>query len=143
MRMRIYYIFNIKDEYISLYNESPSSLYNVLYQLYYMRKKDIEYGFNMFKQLVNKIDKELLDKEIFVKLHNRMTYVKKGNNHIINNLYKDEVSILKIKNSYILINCNKNYTEFFNILQKYGRNYFVCDFINKDYFFLSNIKMLV
>lgn len=141
--MRIYYVFDIREEYISLYSDSAKSLFDVLYQLYYMRKKDIEYGFNMFKQLTNRISKEKLDKTIFLKLHNKMTYVKKGNNHIINNLYKDEISALKVKNSYILINSNKNYTEFFNVLLSVNANYFVCDFINKDYFFLSDIKILV
>lgn len=141
--MRIYYVFDIRSEYVDLYKESPNSLYNVLHQLYYMRKKDLEYGFNMFKQLANRIDKDELDKNIFLKLHNKMTYVKKGDNHIINNLYKDEVSALKVKYSYILINTNKSYTDFFNTLALDNRNYFVCDFINNDYFFLSNIKILV
>lgn len=141
--MRIYYVFDIRSEYVDLYKETPNSLYNVLHQLYYMRKKDLEYGFNMFKQLANRIDKEELDKNIFLKLHNKMTYVKKGDNHIINNLYKDEVSALKVKHSYILINTNKSYTDFFNTLALDNRNYFVCDFINNDYFFLSNIKILV
>lgn len=141
--MRIYYVFDIRSEYVDLYKETPNSLYNVLNQLYYMRKKDLEYGFNMFKQLANRIDKDELDKNIFLKLHNKMTYVKKGDNHIINNLYKDEVSALKVKYSYILINTNKSYTDFFNTLALDNRNYFVCDFINNDYFFLSNIKILV
>lgn len=141
--MRIYYVFDIRSEYVDLYKETPNSLYNVLHQLYYMRKKDLEYGFNMFKQLANRIDKEELDKNIFLKLHNKMTYVKKKDNHIINNLYKDEVSALKVKYSYILINTNKSYTDFFNTLALDNRNYFVCDFINNDYFFLSNIKILV
>ena len=141
--MRIYYVFDIRSEYVDLYKETPNSLYNVLHQLYYMRKKDLEYGFNMFKQLANRIDKDEVDKNIFLKLHNKMTYVKKGDNHIINNLYKDEVSVLKVKYSYILINTNKSYTDFFNTLALDNRNYFVCDFINNDYFFLSNIKILV
>ncbi len=141
--MRIYYVFDIRSEYVDLYKETPNSLYNVLHQLYYMRKKDLEYGFNMFKQLANRIDKDELDKNIFLKLHNKMTYVKKKDNHIINNLYKDEVSALKVKYSYILINTNKSYTDFFNVLALDNRNYFVCDFINNDYFFLSNIKILV
>lgn len=97
----------------------------------------------MFKQLTNKIENEKLDQEIFIKMHNKMTYIKKGKNHIINNLYKDEVTAMKIKKAYILINCNKNYTEFFNILVNDEKNYFVCDFINNDYFFLSDIKILV
>ena len=141
--MRIYYVFDIRSEYVDLYKETPNSLYNVLHQLYYMRKKDLEYGFNMFKQLANRIDKDEVDKNIFLKLHNKMTYVKKGDNHIINNLYKDEVSALKVKYSYILINTNKSYTDFFNTLALDNRNYFVCDFINNDYFFLLNIKILV
>lgn len=141
--MRIYYVFDIRSEYVDLYKETPNSLYNVLHQLYYMRKKDLEYGFNMFKQLANRIDKDEVDKNIFLKLHNKMTYVKKKDNHIINNLYKDEVSALKVKYSYILINTNKSYTDFFNVLALDNRNYFVCDFINNDYFFLSNIKTLV
>lgn len=141
--MRIYYVFDIRSEYVDLYKETPNSLYNVLHQLYYMRKKDLEYGFNMFKQLANRIDKDEVDKNIFLKLHNKMTYAKKKDNHIINNLYKDEVSALKVKYSYILINTNKSYTDFFNTLALDNRNYFVCDFINNDYFFLSNIKILV
>lgn len=141
--MRIYYVFDIRSEYVDLYKETPNSLYNVLHQLYYMRKKDLEYGFNMFKQLANRIDKDEVDKNIFLKLHNKMTYVKKKDNHIINNLYKDEVSALKVKYSYILINTNKSYTDFFNVLALDNRNYFVCDFINNDYFFLSTIKILV
>ena len=141
--MRIYYVFDIRSEYVDLYKETPNSLYNVLHQLYNMRKKDLEYGFNMFKQLANRIDKDEVDKNIFLKLHNKMTYVKKKDNHIINNLYKDEVSALKVKYSYILINTNKSYTDFFNVLALDNRNYFVCDFINNDYFFLSNIKILV
>lgn len=141
--MRIYYVFDIRSEYVDLYKETPNSLYNVLHQLYYMRKKDLEYGFNMFKQLANRIDKDEVDKNIFLKLHNKMTYVKKKDNHIINNLYKDEVSALKVKYSYILINTNKSYTDFLNVLALDNRNYFVCDFINNDYFFLSNIKILV
>lgn len=141
--MRIYYIFDIKDEYVSLYKDTPNGLFNVLFQLYRLRKKDIDYGINMFKQIVNKINDMEVDKYVFLKMHNKMTYVKKGKNHVINNLYKDEITVMKVKKAFILINCNKSYTEFFNVLATNNENYFVCDFINKDYFFLDNIKMLV
>ena len=108
-----------------------------------MRKKDVEYGFNMFKQLTYKIDNHKVDKDIFIKMHDKMTYIKKGTSHIINDIYKDEISALKAKKSYILINSNKNYTEFFNLLFMQGIDYFVCDFNNNDYFFLSSLKVLV
>lgn len=141
--MRIYYVFDIRSEYVDLYKETPNSLYNVLHQLYYMRKKDLEYGFNMFKQLANRIDKDEVDKNIFLKLHNKMTYVKKGDNHIINNLYKDEVSILKIKKSHLVLDSNTSYSSFFSFLNEYNTNLFICDFTNNDYFFLEKMHLVV
>lgn len=141
--MRVYYVFDVKDEFVSLYKDNANTLYNILNQMYYMKREDINYGYNLFKQIVNKQDKFKLDKYIFLLMHNKMKYSKKDHDHVINNLYKDEVSILKVKNTHILINSNKSYTEFFNILYDYNPNLFVCDFINHDYFFISNIKMLV
>ena len=72
-----------------------------------------------------------------------MVYSKSGNDHIINNLYKDEISVLTIKNSYILITANHNYSSFFNILNTFGNEYFICDFTYQDYFWLKDVKMLV
>ena len=140
--MRIYYVFDVKDEFVSLYKDNANTLYNILNQMYYMKREDINYGYNLFRQIVNKQDKLKLDKYIFLLMHNKMKYAKKGNDHVINNLYKDEVSILKVKNTHILINSNKSYTEFFNILYDYNPNLFVCDFDNKDYFWLSKLKTL-
>lgn len=140
--MRNYYVFKIKKEFYNLYKDNPSSLYNILKHLYYMRKCELTYGFNLFKQITMPILKNDLDKKIYIKYHNEMTYSKNGDEHIINNLYKDEVSILTIKKSYILINANKNYSSFFKILNEYNNDFFVCDFTNQDYFFISNIKDL-
>ncbi len=141
--MRIYYAFDIKEEFTKLYKDTPNTLYNILSQLYYMRKNDINYGYNLFNQIVKKIDKAYIDKYIFVALHTKMKYSKRKDEHIINNLYKDEVSIMKVKNTYIVINSNRSCTEFFDMLYDINKNLFVCDFINHDYFFISSLKMLV
>lgn len=141
--MRTYYIFKIKREFVNLYRESPSSLFNVLKHLYYMKRHEVNYGFNLFQQLTEKIEKEILDREIYVKYHDEMVYSKNQNEHIINNLYKDEVSILTIKNAYILITVNNNYSSFFSVIENLGDEYFVCDFTNQDYFWINEIKMLV
>ena len=69
-------------------------------------------------------------------------YSKNGEKHIINNLYKDEVSVLTVKNSYLLITTNQNNTSFFQILDQYASDFFICDFSNMDYFWLSSLKML-
>lgn len=141
--MRTYYIFEIKDEFYKLYKDGPNTLYIILRQLFLLKKQDAEYGFNIFNQLTNQQNKYLLNKNIFVKYHKEMIYTKLGNEHIINNLFKDEISILTIKNSYIMLSTNHNYSSFFNILIDYSNNYFVVDFKNQDYFFLNDIKMLV
>lgn len=141
--MRIYYVFNIKKEVYEVYKDTPSVLYNFMYYIYKLNKEYLDYTNIIFNQVAEKFDKKKLDLEIFIKLHNKMRYSKKKEEHIINNLYKDEISIMKIKNSYIIINSNKNYTEFFNIINKEYSECLVCDFINQDYFYLRNIKILV
>lgn len=103
----------------------------------------MNYGFNLFQQLTEKIEKDKLDREIYIKYHDEMVYSKNQGEHIINNLYKDEVSILTIKNAYILITVNKNYSSFFSIIENLGDEYFVCDFTSQDYFWINEIKMLV
>lgn len=97
----------------------------------------------VFSSLTEKVDKEYLNKKIFLKYHNEMIYTKTDTEHIINNLYKDEISILTIKNVYMLLTTNHNYSSFFNILLDYQEELFVCDFENFDYFFLNDIKILV
>ena len=142
-RMRTFYIFKMKKEFVSLYQNSPGSLYNVLKHLYYMKRHEMSYGFNLFQQLTEKIDKNKLDREIYIKYHDEMVYSKNHDEHIINNLYKDEISILIIKSTYILINANRNFSSFFTILESLGDEYFVCDFVSQDYFWINDIKMLV
>jgi len=141
--LRIYFAFNIKNEFYELYKDTPSVLYNFLNQLYHFKRSDLDYGNNLFKQIALLFDKGELDKKLFIKLHNKMKYSKKGDDHIINNLYRDEVSIMKIKKSYIVINSNRNSTEFFEFLKEIGGHIFICDFNNHDYFYASEVKMLV
>lgn len=141
--MRTFYVFKMKREFVNLYKESPNSLFNVLKHLYYMKRHEMNYGFNLFQQLTEKIEKDRLDREIYIKYHDEMVYSKNQAEHIINNLYKDEVSILTIKNAYILITVNKNYSSFFSIIENLGDEYFVCDFTSQDYFWINEIKMLV
>ena len=141
--MRTYYIFEIKEEFYNLYYDGASTLYTILKQLFLLKKQDIDFGFTIFNQLVEKQDKYKLNKNIFIKYHKEKIYTKLGNEHIINNLYKDEISVLTIKNSYITVSTNHNYSSFFNILIDYSSKYFVVDFKNQDYFFLNNIKILV
>ena len=141
--MRLYYVFNIKNDVIGLYKDKPSSLYRILENIYFMHEEDINYGFSIFKELTDKNKVLELNNNIYIKLHKDLVYSKIENEHIINDLYHDEVSILKIKNSHLIIESNKSMSSFFKILLDISSNYFICDFKNKDFFFIDEITNLI
>ncbi len=141
--MRAFYIFKIKEEVQKLYFDSPENLYHILKYLYYLRKRENTYGVGFFHQLVDIIDKHSLNRQIFIKYHKERVYSKLGNIHVINDLYRDEISSLNIKFSYILLECNQNTSSFFSILSNTSDYFFICDFMNQDYFWLSDAKVLV
>ena len=141
--MRVFYIFNIKEEFKALYADNPSMLYEILKQIYYLGKDDILYGKNIFNQLTTSINKEKVDRALFIRLHQDMPYTKRGDIHIMNNLYKDEVSRLIVRNSFIKIETESSFSSFFNYLNEFSSNFFACDFSYLDFFFLDTLKTLV
>lgn len=141
--MRVFYIFKIKEEFKYLYKDNSSQLYNLLKQIYYLGKNDFNYGENIFCQLTDRIDKSLYDRTLFIKLHKEIPYSKRDNIHIMNNLYRDEISRLIIKKSHMRIETESSYSSFFGYLSNLDDNLFVCDFTYTDFFFLDGIKKLV
>lgn len=136
--MKVYYIFKIKKEFISLYKDTPSVLYNILRNIYYLDKREVEYGYNLFKQLIEPINKNELDRKLFIKLHQEIPYSKRKDTHYINNLYKDEISRLDISNHYMKLEVEQNFSTFFNILNEEDKEYFACCFKTTDFFFLKD-----
>ena len=134
--MRVYFIFEIKDEFKKLYKGRELNLYKVLKNIYKLNNKEVEYGYQLLKQITNPIKKEDLDRDLYVKLHREYPYSKKNNIHYYNQLYKNEISRLKVKNTYIKLETEQKESSFFNILKNYSSNYFVCDFEIPNYFYL-------
>lgn len=141
--MRKFYVFQIKKEYETLYETYPKNLYDILESLFLLKEKNYAYGVELFFQLTDKIDKNRLNKEIFIQYHQERIYSKINTSHVINDLYKDEVSMLIVKKSYLLIESNHNHSTFFSFLKKKKIPFFICDFQNRDYFWLSDLKTLV
>ena len=54
--MRVYFLFDVKDEFINLYKDNERVLFNILRQIYYLQKEEVKYGYNLFSQLTNRID---------------------------------------------------------------------------------------
>ena len=134
--MKVYYIFKLKDEFFDLYKDTPSVLYNILRNIYYLEKSEVDYGYNLFKQLTLPIEKNRLDRELFIKFHQDIPYSKRSGVHYINNLYKNEVSRLCINNSYLKLELEQNFSTFFKILKEEDTNLFACSFQTTDFFFL-------
>ena len=128
---------------MSLYDDSPSNLYKILKSIYGMKDEEITYAYHLFKQICKGIDNLEINNKLYIQMHNDLVYTKIGNEHIINNLYKDEVSILKIKKSHMLLDSNSSYSSFFKFLNSNNKNYFICDFKTNDYFFLKDIEISV
>lgn len=137
INMKVYFIFELKDEFKKLYKGNERILFSILKQLYYLDKSELMYGYNLFAQLTNSINKPFLDKKIYIDLHQEIPYSKRGQIHYINNLYKDEISRLEIKRSYIKLETEQNFSTFTKHLMSYSNNLFACDFTKQDYFFLS------
>lgn len=141
--MKVYYIFRIKKEFVNLYRDSPSILFNILKSIYYLDRTEVDYGYNLFNQLIIPFDNNSLDRKIFIKFHQDIPYSKRKNIHYINNLYRNEVSRLIINKSYIKLEIEQNFSTFFKILNTELDNLFVCSFKKVDFFFLDEKTCLI
>ena len=128
---------------MELYRDNSDGLYKILDSLYKMNDEELDYGYNLFKQVCIGIDTLNINTKLYLKMHDDLVYSKIDNEHIINNLYKDEVSVLKIKKSHMVLDCNNSYSSFFHLLNEFKYNFFVCDFHSGDYFFLTSINLVV
>ncbi|MBQ3307230.1 MAG: sporulation inhibitor of replication protein SirA [Bacilli bacterium] len=136
--MKVYYIFKIKEEFLSLYRDTPSMLYHILKSIYYLDQDNLEVGYNLFNQLIDTIDKITIDRELFIKMHQDYPYIKKNDIHIINNLYKNEVSRLQITHFFMKLELDQDNSSFYDFLYQKNKDYFICNFNITDFFFLED-----
>ena len=128
--MRKYFLFSIRKEYYDIYYKNPLVLYKTLENLYYLKKENLSYGLSLYKQICNVIAVERL-KSYF----EQVCLKKKNNKYLL--LYNKENIIFELHYSCIICKTTKNYPLGLKIINYYDRNLFVCDFENKDYFFLN------
>ena len=137
--MRKYYLFIIKKEFYELYLKNIETLYFILENIYYLNKNDFSFGFSIYKQLC-----EPFNKNVLINYFNNKNkrYIKKFNNKFfINDVYAGEKSCIQINKSCIVIKTKQNLPYALKIFKWYNNYIFVCDFENKDYFWLNNNKL--
>ena len=133
--MKEFYVFNVKDEFYKLYKDKSSELFFIFNRIYYMKPIDKEYGYNLFSQISNFLDKNYLNDFFKNKYADKIMY-SYNNEHIINNLFLNEISILTVKSSNIKIESNIDHPTFLNDLRDLKGPLFVCNFKDQDYFFV-------
>lgn len=134
--MRIFYLFEVKDDVLKKYKNNYEELFLMLGKIKNLREENLSYAYEIYDSLINLLDRDEFN--LFIRHFNisNENYICYNYTHTINDFYNDEITKLKIYNSFIKINTNKNNPIFFNDLCKI-RNIFVCDFDNYDYFILN------
>ena len=105
-----------------------------------MKEIEKEYGYNLFEQVSYFYDKDYVNSFIYNRYKDKIMYSNNGNEHIINNLFLNEISILKVKNSNIKIDTNYDKCTFLKDLRYFNGILFVCNFKEQEYFFIKNVR---
>lgn len=134
--MRVYYLFKINDSFSKLYYNKTYYLYKMLEQISLSSKNDFIISYRLFEQMAVAFNKTDVNSRIYRKYAFYDNYKKTLNKHILDDGV--EKTKLTVYNTYIKIKTNKNITSFFKILSS-EENVFVCDFSNKDYFWLNKV----
>lgn len=134
--MRVYYLFKINNSFSNLYYNKTYYLYKMLEQISQSSKNDFIISYRLFEQMATPFDKSKINSAIYRNFAYDKNYQKTLNKHVIDDGI--EKTKLTVYNTYIKIKTNQNLTIFFKVLGK-EENIFVCDFNNKDYFWLRKV----
>lgn len=130
--MRKYYLFIIKKEYYNSYKNKSYVLYQVLESLKNIKSYDFSYGINIYQNICLPFPVSLF-KNYF---SNRINY-EQINKKIIRIESDFEDTYVQLNYSCIIIKSNCNFPQILKIFNIYNKNIFICDFKNKDFFWLN------
>ena len=127
--MRKYYLFIIRNKKF----QKPKEIYHVLEELFYLNSNKFKYGIKIFEELCEYFNKEKFLYCLKEKFETR------NNKILVNDI---ESALVEVTNTCIVIKTNKNVSNLFKYLNEINSNILICDFINKDYFWLNDFVKL-
>lgn len=127
--MRKYYIFMIRAEFYKIYKNNSLVLYKTLENLYRLKLDNFGYGLSIYNQLCLTFNTDVLNNYFNRKFDNY-----KHSKHFIT----DEKTIIEVHRSCVIVLTEYNIPQVLRYLLLYNKYLFVCDFNNKDYFWLIN-----
>lgn len=138
--MRIFYIYNVNDFFTSVYDKYPYKLYKMLEDAYYTNKHNIVLSSNYYEQITTNFNKLYINN--YINVNNKLDsyYYNKNNIHIISS--REEYSKLMVSKYCLKLKTNLNYPTFLKNISSYSDNIFICDFENRDYFWLNKVSKL-
>ena len=137
--LRTYYIFNVNKFFKYIYDNNPFKMYKIFEDIYYSNYYDKIKTFRVLEEVALPFNKIMLNEYIYYEYKSKYGYRRNNEIHILNT---DERTTLRINNYNIKIETDSNYSAFFDNIRNYNYNLFVCDFDNKDYFWLSKLSSL-
>ncbi len=121
-----------------MYKNKPYKMYKIFEEIYRTKDNSLIKNYGIIEQIINPFNKIMINEYISYEYKFKYGYKREDNIHYLNNI---ENSIMTINNYNIKLKTSNNYSRFFDILNTYNDNLFVCDFENYDYFWLSKLKL--
>lgn len=134
--MRTYYLFIIKKDVFNLYYNNSDILYKTLENLFYLKRETRKYGLSIYNQICDTFNTDIINN--YFHIRNDFFVRRKGKKVLINNRLDNEKYIVEVRNSCLIILCNRNLPKVLKILNYYNPRIFVCDFKLQDYFWNNN-----
>ena len=135
--MRTFYIYEINDYFTSVYDKYPYKLYKMLEDAYLSKRFNKKNTFLVYEQIIKNYNKLFVNNYIFANNKLNIYYYNKDNMHLISNI--NEYSKMLVNTYCLKLSSNVNYPRFFDNINSYSDNIFICNFINNDYFWLKKI----
>lgn len=135
--MRNYYIFKINKYFAYIYKKWPYKMYKIIEELYYAQEYDMLLSYKYYSRFAIKFNKIALNEYIYTINKSNKNYYRDNNMHIINN---EKYNKLTVNTACLILKTNDIYSIFLNDLNVYLDNIFICDFKNKDYFWLESLN---
>ena len=134
--MKVFYVFKINENFSYMYRGKSYRIYNILQELRYVNDYNTNDVKRSLDELVCKLNIDSIDKFLIDSLYYYKDYYNKNHVHIICN--NDEYTKLVVEDYLVKVKTNQKYPAILNYIN--GDNYFACDFVNKDFFWLNVSK---
>lgn len=112
-------------------------MYKIIEELYYTKEYDMLVSYKYYQKFALEFNKLAINEYIYNINKKSPSYKRDNNIHVINN---EKYNKLIVNSTCIILKTNDIYSVFLNDLSLYLDNIFICDFQNKDYFWLDSLN---